>query len=299
VNLLGARSAGALQVLTTLIKLLPLIAVMLLVVGRLGTGQPLEPLEPIPIGLGAVTTAAALILFSLTGFEAAVMTANVTRDSTTTVPRATILGTGFTAILYLLATVAALMLLPSALAAKSGAPFADAIAPLLGSAAGTLVALIAAVSAFGTANSLLLVAAETARTMGHTGDLPRVFARANKIGAPVGSVLICGTVAALLVLASSSKNFVAIYVFITLVSTNLSLVLYSVCAASSWKLGAGGKWTVVVVVGIIYSLAMFAGSGWEPLMWAAVLAAAGLPVRALSRWLNGRRAVAEGAQFEV
>jgi APA family basic amino acid/polyamine antiporter len=299
VNLLGARSAGALQVLTTLIKLLPLIAVMLLVVGRLGTGQPLESLEPIPVGLGAVTTAAALILFSLTGFEAAVMTANVTRDSTTTVPRATILGTGFTAILYLLATVAALMLLPSAFAAKSGAPFADAIAPLLGAAAGTLVALIAAVSAFGTANSLLLVAAETARTMGQTGDLPRVFARANRIGAPVGSVLICGTVAALLVLASSSKDFVAIYVFITLVSTNLSLVLYSVCAASSWKLGAGGKWAVIVIIGILYSLAMFAGSGWEPLMWAAVLAAAGLPVRAMSRWLNGRRAVAEGAQFEV
>jgi basic amino acid/polyamine antiporter, APA family len=286
VNLRGARSAGTLQVVTTLIKLLPLIAVMLLVLARLGTGQRLEPLEAVPVGLGAVTTAAALILFSLTGFEAAVMTANVTRHSTTTVPRATILGTGFTAIVYLLATVAALMLLPSAVAMKSGAPFADAIAPLLGAAAGMIVALIAAVSAFGTANSLLLVAAETARTMGETGDLPRVFAKANKIGAPAGSVLICAAAAALLVLASSSKNFVSIYVFITLVSTNLSLVLYSTCAASSWKLGAGGKWVVIVAIGIIYSLAMFAGSGWGPLLWAAVLALAGLPVRAASRWLN-------------
>jgi APA family basic amino acid/polyamine antiporter len=287
VNLRGARSAGMLQVGTTLIKLLPLITALILLVGKLGTGQPLEPLAPVPVGLAATTTAAALILFSLTGFEAAVMTANVTRDSTTTVPRATIFGTGFTAIIYLLATVATLMLLPSAVAMTSGAPFADAIAPLLGAAAGIIVALIAAVSAFGTANSLLLVAAETARTMGEAGDLPRVFAKANKVGAPAGSVLICGAAAALLVLASSSKNFVSIYVFITLVSTNLSLVLYSVCAASSWKLGVGGKWVVIVVVGILYSLAMFAGSGWEPLLWAAVLAIAGLPVRAISRWLSG------------
>ena len=287
VNMRGARSAGMLQVITTLIKLLPLLAVMALVAAWFVTGRRLEPLEPVPLSITAVTTAAALILFSLTGFEAAVMTANVTRDSTTTVPRATILGTGFTAIVYLLATVAVLMLLPSAVAAKSGAPFADAIAPLLGTAAGILVAVIAAVSAFGTANALLLVAAESARTMGRAGDLPPIFAKASKVGAPIGSVLICATAAGLLVLASSSKNFVSVYVFITLVSTLLSLVLYIVCAASALKLRVGGKLTIIVVIGVLYSIAMFIGAGLEPLLWAAALALAGLPIRFISRWLNG------------
>jgi APA family basic amino acid/polyamine antiporter len=233
-----------------------------------------------------VTAAAALILFSLTGFEGAAMTARVTRDSTTTVPRATILGTGFTAIIYLLATVAALMLLPSVIAANSGAPFADAIAPLLGQVAGIFVALIAAVSAFGTANSLLLMAAETARTMGEAGDLPPVFARANKLGAPAGSLLICSAGAALLVLASSSKNFVSVYVFITLVSTVLALVLYIVCAAAALKLRMGGKWTIIVAIGVVYSIAMFIGSGLNVLLWGAAVALAGVPVRAISRWLN-------------
>jgi APA family basic amino acid/polyamine antiporter len=150
-----------------------------------------------------------------------------------------------------------------------------------------LVALIAAVSAFGTANALLLVAAETARTMGEAGDLPRVFAKASKVGAPIGSVLICATGAALLVLASSSKDFVSIYVFITLVSTVLSLVLYVVCAASALKLSRGGLWTTVIVtIGVLYSIAMYVGSGWEPLLWGVVLALAGLPVRFISRWLN-------------
>jgi len=211
----------------------------------------------------------------------------VTRDSTTTVPRATILGTGFTAVMYLLATVATLMLLPSAVAAKSGAPFADAIGPLLGNAAGILVAFIAAVSAFGTANSLLLMAAETARTMGEAGDLPPVFGRANKLGAPAGALMICSAGAALIVLASTSKNFVSVYVFITLVSTVLALVLYIVCAAAALKLRVGGKWTAAVAIGVPYSIAMFVGSGLNVLLWAGAIAIAGLPVRTISRWLNG------------
>lgn len=286
VNLGGARSAGTLQVVTTLIKLLPLLAVMILVIARFGASEPLQQLEPTPLAISTTTTAAALILFSLTGFEAAVMTANVTRDSTTTVPRATILGTGFTAIVYLLATTATLLLLPSIVAAKSGAPFADAIAPLLGAAAGITVALIAAVSAFGTANSLLLVAAETARTMAEARDIPAVFGRTNRIGAPAGSLSICAAGAAVLVLASSSKNFVNVYVFITLVSTVLSLVLYIVCAAAALKLRVGGRWTLIIIIGVLYSIAMFVGSGLEPLLWGALLAIAGLPLRAISRWLS-------------
>ena len=295
VNLRGTRSAGALQIVTVLIKLVPLIVVMALVLARMGSAQPLEPLAPVPLSLAGVTAAAALILFSLTGFEGAAMTARVTRDSTTTVPRATILGTGFTAVLYLLATVAALMLLPSAVAAKSGAPFADAIAPLLGATAGIFVALIAAISAFGTANSLLLMAAETARTMGQAGDLPSIFARPNRRGAPAGALWICSGLCALLVLASSSKNFVSVYVFITLVSTVLALVLYIVCAAAALKLRVGGKLTFILAIGVLYSIAMFVGSGVEVLLWSGAVAIAGLPVRFISRWINGSNRAAEAS----
>ena len=287
VNLRGTRSAGALQIVTVLIKLVPLIVVVALVIGRFGSGQPVERLAPVPLSLAGTTAAAALILFSLTGFEGAAMTARVTRDSTTTVPRATILGTGFTAIIYLLATVAVLMLLPSAIAQKSGAPFADAIAPLLGATAGIFVAIIAAVSAFGTANSLLLMAAETARTMGQAGDLPPIFARPNRRGAPAGALWICSGLSALLVLSSSSKNFVSVYVFITLVSTVLALILYVVCAAAALKLRVGGRLNFILAIGVLYSIAMFVGSGVDVLLWSGAVAIAGLPVRFISRWLNG------------
>jgi APA family basic amino acid/polyamine antiporter len=286
VNLGGARSAGVLQVIATLIKIVPLLAVVVFVIVRLGTGQPVEQLDPTPLGIAPITIAGALMLFSLTGFEAAAVTANVTRNSTSTVPMATIAGTGFTAIIYLLSTVAALMLLPSALAAKSGAPFADAIAPILGPIAGGLVAVIAAISAFGTANALLLFAAEISRTLAVAGDLPRIFRRTNSVGAPAGAVLICAGIAALLVFASSSKNFVTLYVFITLVSTVAALILYAVCAAAALKLRVTGRWPIIAVIALLYSIAMFIGAGWEATLWGFALALAGLPVRAVCRWLN-------------
>jgi len=287
VNLGGARSAGVLQVIATLIKIVPLVAVVVLVVLHFGTAQPVEQLDPAPLALGAITTAGALMLFSLTGFEAAAVTANVTKDSTSTVPMATIAGTGFTAIIYLLSTVAALMLLPSALAAKSGAPFADAIAPILGPLAGMLVAVIAAISAFGTGNSLLLFSAEISRTLSQARDLPAIFRKTNAIGAPVGALWISAGIAGLLVLASSSKNFVTLYVFITLVSTVAALVLYGMCAAAALKLKVAGKWVAIALIAILYSFAMFVGAGLEATLWGLGLALVGLPVRFISRWLNG------------
>jgi len=288
VNFFGARSAGGLQVIATLIKILPLLTVAVLVIVRVSGGRALEPLEPVPIGISAITAAGALMLFSLTGFESACVVANVTRDSTKTVPVATIAGTGFTALLYLIATVATLMILPSMIAAKSSAPFADAVAPVLGPAAGALVAIIAAVSAFGTGNALLLLGAETGRTIAGARDLPPLFRRTNRIGAPVGSLLVAAAVAALLVLASSSKDFVAIYVFITLVSTVAALVLYVVCAAAALKLKITGRWSIVAIIGVLYGFAMFVGAGLEATLWGFGLAIAGLPIRAISRWLNGR-----------
>ena len=100
-------------------------------------------------------------------------------------------------------------------------------------------------------------------------------------------MLICAGIAALLVLASSSKNFVALYVFITLVSTVAALVLYAVCAGAALKLRVTGSHAIVAVIALVYAVAMFIGAGWEATLWGLGLALAGLPVRAISRWLNG------------
>ena len=295
VNLTGARSAGWVQIAATLIKIVPLVAVVLLVAARVGTGQPLEPLAPTPLTLAGVAAAAALMLFSLTGFEAATVTANVTEASEQTVPRATIVGTGITGLIYLTATVSALLLLPSALAAGSTAPFADAIGPILGDAAGAVVAVIAAISAFGTCNALLLLSAEVGRSIAGANDLPPLFRRTNAAGVPVGSLLVGAAVATVLVIASTSDSFVTVYVFIALVSTVASLVLYAVCAAAALKLKVTRGLLLVTALGLLYALAMFVGAGLEATLWGLALAIAGLPIRWLSRRYSSRARAAAAA----
>ena len=295
INLRGVRSAGGLQIAATLIKIVPLLAVVLLVAGRFATAAPVEPLASVPLTLTAIATAGALMLFSLTGFEAAAVVATVTDDSETNVPRATLIGTALTGVIYLTATVATLMLLSSVRAATSGAPFADAIAPILGHAAGAVVAAIAAVSAFGTANALLMLGAEVSRTLARAGDLPPLFRRTNARGAPSGALCASALIAALLVLASSSDSFVPVYIFITLVSTVAALILYIVCAAAALKLRVGGRWTALMLVALAYSVVMFVGAGWEPTLWGFGLAAAGFPVRYLSRRFTGPTATAPAA----
>ena len=283
VNLTGARSAGWVQVAATLIKIIPLFAVVVLVAARFGTGQPVEPLAAVPLSFAGMMAAAALMLFSLTGFEAATVTANVTEDSSHTVPRATIIGTGFTGVLYLVATVATLMLLPSMLARESTAPFADAIAPILGSGAGGAVALIAAISAFGTCNALLLLSAQVGQSIAVAGDLPPLFRRTNAAGVPTGSLLVGAGLASILVLFSVSDSFVTVYEFIALVSTVASLVLYAVVAAAAIRLKVMGGAVLVALLALFYAIAMFFGAGWEATAWGLALAVAGLPIRWLSR----------------
>ena len=147
--------------------------------------------------------------------------------------------------------------------------------------AGSLVAAIAAVSAFGTCNALLLLSGEVARSVATAGDLPPFFAHTNRAGVPVGSVCVGAGIAAALVLLSGSQSFVPVYVFITLLSAVASLVLYAACAAAALKLRIGSM--ALAVLALLYSLAMFVGAGWEATGWGIVLALIAIPIRYVSR----------------
>ena len=286
VNLVGVRTAGRLQVAATLIKIVPLFAVLLFVAARVGTGREVEALAPVPLGVAGILAAAPLMLFSLTGFEVGPITSKVTEDAERNVPRAQIVGVGFTGFLYFSATLATLLILPSAIAAESKAPFADAIAPVLGPVAGTLVALIAAISAFGCNNALILSISQVVHSVAGQRDLPPLLGRTNAKGVPYVALILTAAVPTLLLLFNTSPAFVQVYAFISLISAAAVLVLYAMCSAAALKLGtARGVGAMIAVLAILYSIAMFFGAGWEATKWGVALALAGIPIRWISRRL--------------
>jgi basic amino acid/polyamine antiporter, APA family len=295
INLRGVHSAGEFQVVTTAIKLLPLLAVMVVLAIHVGSGRPTEPLAPVPIGVTPIATASALILFSLVGFEAATVAARKTRDPERTVPLATLAGTGTTGLLYFLSCTAAMLLLSYTVATRSTSPFADAIAPTVGAAAGHIVAALTAVSAIGALNASVLIQGEIGQQLAQTGDLPRVMASGNSRLAPTTALIVTSVISALFVGFNASKSFVGLYVFIILISTVASLVFYASGAVAALKLKRGSMSQLLIVIGLIYAVWTFYGAGFDATAWALALLVAGWPVRFISRWLNGSSRLGEAS----
>jgi APA family basic amino acid/polyamine antiporter len=288
INVRGVHSAGEFQVATTLIKLLPLLAVMLVLAIRLGSGGKAEPLAPTPVTGAGIAAASALMLFSLVGFEAATVAAGKTRDPERIVPFATLAGTAVTGLLYFFSCTAAMLLLPYATAANSTSPFADAIAPTWGSGVGQIIAALTAVSAIGALNASILIQGEVGQAMARAGNVPRQLARGNSRLAPTASLIVTGIIAALFVAFNASRTFVGLYVFITLISTVASLVLYGAGAIAALKLKLNSITHGLIVVGVIYALWTFYGAGLEACLWSLALLVAGWPIRWISRRLNSR-----------
>jgi basic amino acid/polyamine antiporter, APA family len=152
VNAKGARAAGAVQLLTTVLKALPLIAVLLIAATYFSRGIPAAAQTNVPLTVPSIAGAASLALFSMLGVESATVSADKVKNPRWTIPIASVVGAALTGAIYMGATAAVFYLLPASQAANSPSPFADAAQPLVGSIAGSAIALFAAVSALGCLN---------------------------------------------------------------------------------------------------------------------------------------------------
>ncbi|HET6535603.1 MAG TPA: amino acid permease [Sphingomicrobium sp.] len=290
VNAAGARSAGVVQVVTTFLKALPLIAILLVAAVYLGRGVPAAPQSALAVSGGSIAGAAALALFSMLGIESATVSADKVKNPHRTIPLASILGSAIAGAIYLGVTWAVFYLLPGSQAANSPSPFADAAQPLVGPLAGSLIALLAGISALGALNGWLLCSGEIPLKLARDGAFPAWFAKTTGRGTPVRAQVTGCVVATLLVISNYSKSLAGIFAFITLISVVATLVLYTGCSSAALTLLArkrirGALLAVCATVGLIFSLWSYWGAGLEATLWGAALIATGIPL-----WLVVRRA---------
>src|SRR4029079_5878146 len=102
VNALGARTAGAVQGVTTVLKLVPLLAIAGLGLWLLVTHDPTLTTAnaPTTFSIEGITAAAGLTLWALGGLESATIPGGKVEDPERTIPRATVVGTAVTAAIY-------------------------------------------------------------------------------------------------------------------------------------------------------------------------------------------------------
>ena len=294
-NVLGVRSAGRVQTITTVLKVAPLAVIAAAGAGSI-RASGLAPFNPSARPLHEVATAtAALTVWAFLGLESATVPAEHVRDPARTIPRATMIGTAVTAALTVLACTVALAVVPRAALEQSGAPFADVARILWGERAASAVAAWAAMACFGALNGWTLMLGELPLATARDGVFPKVFARTDARGTPIFGVVFGSALATLLVCANYGGSLVELFTWSILLSTAATLLPYVLSAAAALVLerraGARGGRSAgalaVAALAFAFSAWALAGTGREALLWGGVLLVSGLPVYIYA--LRGRR----------
>jgi APA family basic amino acid/polyamine antiporter len=282
VNLRGVGAAGLVQVVTTALKLLPLVFI-----GLAGAAS----FDPTRFGLaapagdtvtGGAFLAVTLTLWAFLGLESGTVPAEAVVDPDRTIPRATIAGTLAAAGVYVVSTVGVMSLVPPEALAQSPAPFADAARALAGDGAARLVSLGAAISCLGALNGWTLLGAEMPRAIAADGLFPAAFARLSGRGVPGAGLVIAGVLATGLILMKASLTVVDLFTFTALLATLGALVPFVFCTLATIVLErpserSPGR-TLLSMAAFLFALVAIAGAGAETVYWGFLTLLAGLPV---------------------
>jgi APA family basic amino acid/polyamine antiporter len=286
VNCRGVLAAGRVQLATTALKVLPLVIVG--IAGCFAFAPAHFSMTNVEGGaVKGVLATTTLTLWAFLGLECATVPAASIKSASRTIPRATIIGTVLTAVIYLVSTVGVMSLLDPAALATSTAPFADAARVLGGEGLARIIALGAAISAFGALNGWVLIVGQVPMAIAQDGLFPRPFARLSSRGTPVIGMIIGALLSTALVAMNYTRGLVELFTYIILLATLSNLVPYAFCSLAGFilrKRPDGFAWSsgAAAVSGLAFIYAMFAiiGAGSDAVFAGFLLMMAGLPVYA-------------------
>jgi APA family basic amino acid/polyamine antiporter len=288
VNAAGVRTAGIVQLVTTILKLLPLIAIATLGLLYFNADHfvPFNPSGQTTVG--AVAATVTLTLWAFLGLESGTVPAADVRDPERTIPRATIMGTLIAATVYILGTAAVMGIIAPTTLASSTAPYADAAHSIWGSWGRYLLAIGATISCFGCLNGWILLSGQLPRAAALDGLLPAAFTRLSGRGTPVFGLVISSVIATVLIFMNYTRGLVGAFTFLILLATLATLVPYVFSSMTELLVAVrrgftGGLRSVlgpvaVAVAAFIYSVVAVIGSGRDAVYWGFVLILAGLPI---------------------
>lgn len=190
--------------------------------------------------LGQVNGAAVATLWAFAGVESAVVFASRAKKPID-VKRATTLGLLIALAIYIgISTLVLGMLNYDALIA-SDKPLIDAIATVLGPVGGKILAAIGLISLFGSTIGWVMLSAEIPYQAAKQGLFIPSFAKENKKGIPVFSLIITNLLAQVFIFSTISNTIAAAFDFIIIVATLSYLVPYFISSAFQLKLVFTGE----------------------------------------------------------
>jgi APA family basic amino acid/polyamine antiporter len=295
INLGGARAVGGVQIVTTALKLMPLVGVMCLGLWVLFTNPAAytQHTPRSPATFGALSSVSTLTLFAMLGIECAMIPAGRVRDPARTIPRATVIGTIATAVIYIGVSLVPMLLIPQAALAASNAPFADLFARILGDRSGQVLAIFVVIGGLGALNGWTLMLGEVTQSIARHGGFPNFLAKENKHGAPAFALIVTGLIASVMLLSNYSQSIAGMFTLLSVIVTAGNLPFYFACAlavvigARRFPDTSPRRATMLIASSIgaaVYCAWASIGIGIEPLLWSLALVAAGIPVYWICRY---------------
>jgi len=300
INVRGARTAGRVQVVTTVLKLLPQAGIIALGLWALLAphAQPVVHVPPTPLSLSATIAASTLALYAMLGVECAAMPAGRVKDPGRTIPRATFIGTLLVAGIYICVSLVPMLLIPQAELATSNAPFADLFARFLGPGSGKLLAAFVIVGGLGCLNGWTLILGELTVSFARHGGFPQALGKVNSHRAPTRAFVLTGILASLMMVTNYNNSMAAAFTWMSVVVTAANLPMYLGCALAVlvlWRRGLmprpgarEARWIAAAALAAIYCVWASIGIGGKPLLWALALCGVGVLVYAVY-WYGARR----------
>ena len=275
INLRGAQAAGNFQIITLLLKTIPLFAVVVIAGLVLGGGSSeIRAFDMREINGLDLRAAAAMTMFALGGFESASIAAARVERPEINVARATLWGTALTGLIYLLVCSAVALMLPQDIASSSPAPLATFVEYHWSAGPAAFVALFAIISCVGALNGWVLIQGEMPRAMAKRRVLPSWFSKTDANGTPVRALIATSLLASVCLVLNSSRTMQGIFEFLLLLSTSAALWLFLAVSIAAWRLKVVRPFALI---GAGYALWTLWGAGIEASGWSLVLMLAGLP----------------------
>lgn len=296
VNTLGIVTSGKLQLITTILKIVPL----LLVVSGGIFFIKLENFIPFNAkggsDISAITATATLTFFAFLGLECATIPSGSVATPEKTIPRATVLGTLIATIIYIFSSVSVMGMIPAKELQHSVTPFADAAAIIWGSNASYWISAGVIIAAFGALNGWILVQGQIPYAIAKDKLFPSFFGKLNKRGVPAQGIVLSSILVSVLMSMNYTKGLVEQFKFLMLLSTLTVLLPYLFSAAAYIIIRIEKKYSaqsagwiqaiVLASLAFLFSLWAIIGSGQEIVYWGFILLLSGVPFYVMIRWKN-------------
>lgn len=295
INIWGVRHAGIFQLLTTILKLIPLLLIASVGIFYINphflTAFNLSGRS----NFSAFSGAATLTLWSFIGLESASVPAGHVENPTRNIPRATILGVVIAAVVYILSSIAVMGVIPLTELAHSSAPYADAAYVMFGPIGSTLVAIGAAISCLGALNGWILLQGQIPLAAAQDKLFPAIFLKKTANGTPIVGLIISSILVTALLLLTLSRGLVTQFTIIILLATLASLIPYFLTTMAELVIflkypglfknsrRLAGSIVIAILAGI-YSFWVIIGSGKETVFYGTLLLLSSVPVYVWMKW---------------